>query len=127
MRFNCKDRGELDVTWKYDRIKKKIDKRTYDSVQTTCTISTFEPSPEAKGKKKLKFTPITKAICSTHSKENFCKSNGRKRSLLKALKSIGINDREERRKIWSSYFKQVDLHQLSEDMLAEMFGDLVKN
>jgi len=51
-------------------------------------------------------TKLITGIAFLHPKDNFCKATGRKVSLARALKLYGFS-KEERKKFWSDYFRQV--------------------
>jgi hypothetical protein len=106
-----------DVTWQYDRVPSAKSKT--EVIRTTCTISDVDETK--KGKER--FSTVCSASVTQDPHDQFSKSEGRRRSLTKALTKFGDWGRQERKLVWANYFAQADLHVVSQADYDRIFGE----
>jgi len=116
MRFRNND-NVYDVTWQYDDAKSAL--TGTNVVKTTCSLSLVDETKTGKDR----FTPVTSAFVVQDPRDSFSKSDGRRRSLTKLMKSW-TNDKTERRVVWANYFAQADFHLVSEEDYDRIFGEV---
>jgi hypothetical protein len=91
--FNVKT-DEFGLLRVFFRYTKTVDRETgRPRVTTTCNVVT-DGSDEA----------VTFGVAVCHPIDNFCKNTGRKLSLFRAIKMLGL-PKEFRKKFWRAYFK----------------------
>lgn len=117
MKFR-KNGDVYDVSWQYDKVPAATS--GVEVVKTTCTISSFD----ATKKGNERFSPICSASVVQDPKDQFSKSEGRRRSLTKVLKQFGDWNKNERKVVWANYFAQADLHIVSEVDYDRIFGEI---
>lgn len=116
MRFR-KNENEYDLTWRYDNVQSSF--TGVGVVKTTCTLSLVDDTKTGKER----FSPIMSASVVQDPRDNFSKSDGRRRSLTKLMKSW-TNDKNDRKLVWANYFAQADFRLVSENDFEKNFGDL---